>query len=544
MTAEMPPLIPRETLLGSPKRWQPMLSPDGSRLAYLAPNDLDVLQIWVRTLGKDDDRCISSARRPVQYYAWCWDSKTIFCAQDTEGDENWHIHAIDLESRNVRDLTPWQGVRCHYMIMSVKHPGEMLALLNVRDRKLMDVWRINLRSGAATLEIENPGDVAWWIADDELVVRAGCGYTPQGGFEVRVRSDASSPWRTLVKTSPDEEAMPLGFSEDGRELFLKSSVASDTMRVITIGLASSGEREVARMDGFDAEDVMIHPVRHVIEAVAFAPGRTRWQVVDPAIAADFEAIAKLEDGDFRVASRDLADFNWVVAFTTPHRPVRYFLWDRVKKQSTFLFSHRPELDAFELAEVRLIKYRARDGLEVHGYLTLPPGFAARNLPLVLHPHGGPWFRDYWIFNVWTQLLANRGYAVLQPNYRGSTGYGRNHLHAGDRQWALAMQDDLTDAVKWAVTEGIADPRRIAIFGVSYGGYAALAGAAFTRDLYRCAIDLCGPSNVATCIKSFAPYWGLGRYGMRAWEIPTIPPTESYSQMPRLCSRPTKSISRC
>jgi len=143
MTAEMPPLIPRETLLGSPKRWQPMLSPDGSRLAYLAPNDFDVLQIWVRTLGQDDDRCISSARRPVQYYAWCWDSKTIFCAQDTEGDENWHIHAIDLESRNVRDLTPWQGVRCHYMIMSVKHPGEMLALLNVRDRKLMDVWRIN-----------------------------------------------------------------------------------------------------------------------------------------------------------------------------------------------------------------------------------------------------------------------------------------------------------------------------------------------------------------------------------------------------------------
>ena len=161
-------------------------------------------------------------------------------AQDTEGDENWHIHAIDLESRNVRDLTPWQGVRCHYMIMSVKHPGEMLALLNVRDRKLMDVWRINLSSGAATLEIENPGDVAWWIADDELVVRAGCGFTPQGGFEVRVRSDASSPWGTLVKTSPDEEAMPLGFSKDGRELFLKSSVASDTMRVITIGLASSG----------------------------------------------------------------------------------------------------------------------------------------------------------------------------------------------------------------------------------------------------------------------------------------------------------------
>jgi dipeptidyl aminopeptidase/acylaminoacyl peptidase len=165
------------------------------------------------------------------------------------------------------------------------------------------------------------------------------------------------------------------------------------------------------------------------------------------------------------------------------------------------------LDAFELAEVRLIKYRARDGLEVHGYLTLPPGVAPRNLPLVLHPHGGPWFRDYWIFNVWTQLLANRGYAVLQPNYRGSTGYGRNHLHAGDRQWALAMQDDLTDAVKWAVAEGIADRRRIAIFGVSYSGHAALAVVAFTPDLYRCAIDLCGPSNVATLYQVFRAILG-------------------------------------
>lgn len=243
------------------------------------------------------------------------------------------------------------------------------------------------------------------------------------------------------------------------------------------------------MDGFDAEELLIHPTRHEVEAVSFAPGRLRWQVVDPAIAADFKAIAKLDDGDLRVASRDLADHQWVISFTTPQRPVRYFLWDRTNKQSTFLFSQRPELDTFELAEVRPIKYRACDGLEVHGYLTFPPGVAPRNLPLVLHPHGGPWSPDNWIFNIWTQLLANRGYAVLQPNFRGSTGYGRKHLHAGDRQWGLAMQDDLTDAVKWAVAEGIADPRRVAIFGVSYGGYAALAGAAFTPDLYKCAIDL-------------------------------------------------------
>jgi hypothetical protein len=272
-------------------------------------------------------------------------------------------------------------------------------MLNVRDRKVMDVWRIALGTGAATLEVDNPGDVAWWIADDDLVVRACYGFTPQGGFEVRVRSEADAPWRTLLTTSADEEALPLGFSENGQELFFKSSVAGDTIRVTAIDIANGGEREIALMDGFDAEEVVIHPTHQVVEAVSFAPGRLQWKVVDPMIAADFEAIAKLDGGDFRVESRDLADQHWIIAFGAPHRPIRYMLWDRAKKESTFLFSHRPELDRAELAEMRPIKYRVRDGLQVHGHLTLPPGITPRNLPLVLHPHGGPWFRDYWIFNI-------------------------------------------------------------------------------------------------------------------------------------------------
>ena len=280
------------------------------------------------------------------------------------------------------------------------------------------------------------------------------------------------------------------------------------MCVVAVDIESRQEREIAAMDGFDAEDVMIHARRRAVDAVRFAPERRKWVVQNSELAADFESLAGIDDGDLDVASRDLEDSKWIVAFTTPHRPIRYHLWNRGSKSSTFLFSHRPELEQYQLAEMHPITYRARDGLEVRGYLTIPPGHEPRRLPLVLHPHGGPWARDYWGFNVWSQFLANRGYAVLQPNFRASTGYGRKFLHAGDRQWGLAMQNDLTDAVRWAVAEGIADPDRVAIFGLSYGGYAALAGAAFTRDLYRCAIDLCGPSNVATCIKSFAPYWGI------------------------------------
>jgi len=250
---------------------------------------------------------------------------------------------------------------------------------------------------------------------------------------------------------------------------------------------------------------MIHPTRQVIEAVGFEPARRQWKLIDPAIAADFQALRALDDGDFRIVSRDLDDRNWIVEFQSADYLTQYFLWERAEKKPSLLFSDRPDLDGLQLAEVRPIKYRARDAMELHGYLAIPPGLDPRNLPLVVRVHGGPWLRDYWTFNAWAQLLANRGYAVLLPNYRGSLGYGMKYLHAGDRNWGRAMQDDLTDAVKWAVAEGIADPKRVAIFGQSYGGYAALAGAAFTPEFYRCAIDLCGPSSLFTSIRSFPAY---------------------------------------
>lgn len=514
MADGMPPLIPREVLLGNPKRSQPAISPDGTRIAYLAPDDRGVLQIWIRTLGADDDRCVSAESQPIQAYRlgsgvvnyeWSWDSGSILYGQDQDGDENYHTYVIDPETDHVRDLTPWQDVRCDYTITSAKRPGEMLAVLNVRDRKLMDVWRIDLRTGAANLEMENPGDVASWVADDDLVVRGARASTSDGGFELRARANDEASWDTLLKTSADEWVFPLDFSQDGGAILLLSSVGGDTIRVVARDIEPAREREIASMDGFDAERVMIHPARHVVEAVAFEPGRRRWSVIDPTIAKDFEAIASLDDGDFRIVSRDLNDRNWIVAFEAPHRPIRYFLWERPQRKASFLFGHRPEFEQLQLAEMRPVKYRARDGMKLHGYLAIPPGLEAQNLPLVIYVHGGPWQRDYWRLNAWTQLLANRGYAVLQPNYRGSMGYGMKYLHAGDRQWGRAMQDDLTDAVKWTVAEGIADAKRVAIFGHSYGGYAALAGAAFTHEIYKCAIDMCGASNLFTLIKAFPAY---------------------------------------
>ncbi len=510
-SAQLPPLIPRDTLLGNPERANPHIAPDGKRLAWLAPDEHGVLQVWVQIIGGHDARVVTADQsRGIRTYGWGFDSKTILYAQDAAGDENFHLFAVDLDSHNVRDLTPWQGVRAEFIAANPKFPERVLVALNLRDRKLMDVYRIDLRTGAVELDTKNPGDVAGWLADDDLAVRAASITTPDGGTEIRIRDSASGVWRTLMKASMEDNLAALDFTKDGQSLLLSTSIGTDTARLVRHDLASGKETDIAHSDKADLSDVMIHPTRHVVQAAAFDPGRMHWTVVDPSIQADFDAIAKITDGDFSVADRDLADRTWLVSFSSDRAPVRYYSWDRAAKKATFLFSVQPKLDDAPLVPMKPIEFTARDGMKLNGYLTLPAGAPAKNLPLVLAVHGGPWARDNWGFAPYSQLLANRGYAVLQINFRGSTGFGKKYLHAGDREWGLTMQSDLTDGVKWAVDQGIIDPKRVAIFGGSYGGYAALAGAAFTPDLFRCAVDECGPSNLFTLLASFPPYWEVIR----------------------------------
>jgi dipeptidyl aminopeptidase/acylaminoacyl peptidase len=509
--AQPPPLIPRDTLLGNPERANPHIAPDGKRLAWLAPDEHEILQVWVQTVGQHDTRVVTADKsRGIQSYGWAFDSKTILYAQDAAGDENFHLFAVDLDSHNVRDLTPWQGVRSEVVASSPKFPGRILVALNLRDRKLMDVYRIDLRTGAVELDTQNPGDVAGWLADDDLIVRAATVTTPDGGTELRIRDRAADPWRTLMKAAMEDNLAALDFSQDRQSIFLSSSIGTDTARLVRHEIASGHETVIAHSDDADLSDAMIQPTRHVVQAAAFDPGRMHWTVVDPSVQADFDAIAKITAGDFTVVDRDLADQTWLVSFVSDRAPARCYSWDRAARKATFLFSTQPKLDDAPLAAMKPVEFAARDGMKINGYLTLPLGAPPKNLPIVLVVHGGPWARDSWGFNPYIQLLANRGYAALQINFRGSTGFGKKYLHAGDRQWGLEMQTDLTDGVKWAVDQGIADPKRVAIFGGSYGGYAALAGAAFTPDLYRCAVDECGPSNLFTLLESFPPYWEVAR----------------------------------
>ena len=505
--AELPPLIARDVLFGNPERTSPALSPDGARLAWLAPDTNNVLQVWVKSVGQDDDKIVTAdKKRGIRQYFWARNNRTLLYLQDSDGDENFHVYGVDLASGNVRDYTPFQGVRADVTDLNPDFPEELVLTLNLRDRALFDVYRLNLNNGAVELDTENPGDVAGWGTDPKFRVRLAQVATPDGGTEIRVRADDRSPWKTFLKVGPDEILSALGFSADGQSLFLTSSIGRDTAAVVEKHIATGAEKVLAASAEVDAGDVLIHPRRYVVEAVSFSPGRTAWQVIDPAVKEDFGGLSQLNDGDFFVANRTEADDVWLVGFQSDRAPGRYYRWDRKTRTGTFLFTTRPKLDGLALAEMKPVVITARDGLKLHSYLTLPVGVAPKKLPMVLFPHGGPWARDEWGFNSYAQWLANRGYAVLQPNFRGSTGYGKKHLNAGNKQWGLEMHDDLIDCVNWAVKEGIADPKKVGIMGGSYGGYCALAALTFTPEVFACSVDIVGPSNLKTLIGTIPPYW--------------------------------------
>jgi dipeptidyl aminopeptidase/acylaminoacyl peptidase len=505
--AAPPPLISRDILFGNPERTFPQLAPDGKRLAWLAPDKKNILQVWVKTIGQSDDKMITADKhRGIRSYRWAKDSSTVLYNQDVDGDENWHVYGVDLAADTVRDYTPFQGIQARIQDINPRFPDVILVALNIRDRALHDVYRCDLRTGALTIDTENPGDVANWVTDGNQVVRGAQVLLPDGGTELRVREDAKSPWRTLLKASMEEEVSLYGFTPDGKAAYLGTSLGNDTMRLAEHDLASGREKVLAERKDVDVGGIVVHPTKLHVQAASFAHGRREWQVIDPTVKDDFAALKKVLDADFSLLSRDDADRTWLVSYTQDRGPVRFYTWDRATKKATFMFSHQPKLEGLRLSEMKAVTIAARDGLKLPAYLTLPTGYPTKNLPMVLLVHGGPWSRDVWGYNSTVQWLANRGYVVLQTNFRASTGFGKKFLHAGDKQWGRSMHDDLIDAVKWAIKQGYADPKRVAIYGGSYGGYSALAAAAFTPDVFRCAVDIVGPSNLFTLLKSIPPYW--------------------------------------
>ena len=503
----LPKIVPLEVLLGNPEKIQPQISPDGKRMSYIAPVD-GVLNVWVGTVGADDAKPVTNdTDRGIRGYAWAHDNRHLLYIQDSGGDENWHVYTVDLDAGEVNDRTPFEGIQARLISVRKRFPNDILIGINKDNPQLHDVYHLDLTTGELDKVADNPGFLGWLI-DNDNKIRGAIAPQADGGMQVLVRDAEDADWRPLVTFASDDmlTSGPIGFTADGTAMYLQSSVDVNASRLVKLDIASGDIEVLAEDPTYDVTNVIINPDTREPQLAALSKERLEWVVLDPSVADDVAAIKAIQDGDMIPIDRDHADATWLIAFDVDDGPVRYYAFDRSTKQSTFLFEHRPELAEYDLAKVEPFSIKARDGLELNGYLTFPLGLPRENLPTVLNVHGGPWARDEWGFQPESQWLANRGYLSVQVNFRGSSGYGKEFLNAGDREWGGKMHDDLIDTVNWVVEQGYADPEKIAIYGGSYGGYATLVGATFTPDVFKCAIALVGPANLKTFIETIPPYW--------------------------------------
>ncbi len=501
-------MIPLAHFFDDPERAAARVSPDGRRLAWVAPS-AGPLNVWVAPIAGGEPVQVTNDRdRGVRSYAWSRDGARILYLQDTGGDENYHLFAADLEHPESpdRDLTPFDGVKVGVVDVPRDDPEHLLISTNRRDPALFDVERLNLVTGDIALVAENPGNIMGWLTDRDGRLRAAFAQTPTGDHQVLVRETEQEAFRVLAEFANEDSGSPYAFSADGRRLYVGSARDSDLVRLVTLDVATGEEAVIDADAEADLGAPIISDRTGALLGAAYRRDRLVMHALDETFARDWDLVRQIHPGDPMIGSTDDEETLWTVAFDDDRDPGATYLFDRRTGESRLLFRSRPWLDPAILAERTPVRITSRDGLMLRSYLTLPVGVEPRGLPTVLYVHGGPWARDSWGWEPTAQFLANRGYAVLQVNYRGSTGFGKSFMHAAEHEFAGKMHDDLIDGVDWIVGEGIADPDRVAIYGGSYGGYAALVGATFTPDVFAAAISVVGPSNLVTLVRSFPPYW--------------------------------------
>ncbi|WP_324074628.1 MAG: S9 family peptidase [Erythrobacter sp.] len=509
------PLIPRAALFGNPVRMQGLISPDGQWLSWIAPKD-GVLNIWIAPAADPEAaRAVTSATtRPIRQHFWAPDASAVMYIQDKGGDENFLLYRVDIASGAETTLTPFENTRVDLVGASSTIKDRLLLGLNNRDPQWHDVHMLDLATGALELVIENNA-YAGFMADDNLVLRMAMRQNEAGGtdyFRVTDNVVEAEPF----ETSAMEDALttaPAGYTADGATLYWIDSRGRDTAALFAQDTATGAKRLIAEDERADITSTLRHPVTGEVEAYAVNYLTRQWVATDPGIAAALAWLGERLEGDFGVNSRTDDDTVWIVWNDPLTRPVRTFIYDRVTQTLIPFYVSRPDLEGAPLQPMHPLEIASRDGLTLPCYLTLPPGSDADGdgrpdapVPMVLLVHGGPWARDAYGFNSAHQLLANRGYGVLSVNFRGSTGFGKGFINAGNKQWGLAMHDDLIDAVDWAVAQGIAQKDKVAIMGGSYGGYATLAGLTFTSEVFACGVDIVGPSNLETLLSTIPPYW--------------------------------------
>lgn len=490
------------------------ISPDGEYLSYLAPVE-GVLNVWIATVEDPDSAkpITNDEERGIRYYDWTYDGQHILYYQDAKGDEDWHVYATNIATGETRDLTPFEKVNSQILSVNEKTPDEILIGINNRNPQLHDVYRIELSTGKRTLVEENPGFVSYLFDNDDRT-RFAMTFSPTGGQEILQR-DENNQWQPFLEV-PNTDALTTyltGFDKSNQVLYMIDSRKRNTAALFTLDLASGKQALVAEDGRADVGGMLVHPTEKHMQAVSFTYDRNHWHVLDPAIQEDMDYLHSVEDGELSITSRTLDDRLWTAAYVLDNGPVKYYLYDRTRKQATYLFSNRTDLDEYQLARMHSLTIKSRDEWNLVSYLTLPPDSApdgdarpSNPVPLVLLVHGGPWGRDIWGYDPQHQWLSNRGYAVLSVNFRGSTGFGKEFTNAGNGEWAGKMHDDLIDAVNWAIREKITQRDQVAIMGGSYGGYATLVGLTFTPETFACGVDIVGPSNLVTLLQNVPPYW--------------------------------------
>ena len=508
-------LIARDALFGNPERANVQISPDGKYLSWVAAVD-GVLNVWVAPADNPSQaRAVTQDKaRGIRSYFWSYQPDTLLYLRDSGGDEDFHLYAVDLKTGQAKDLTPFPKTTAQVAGVSPKHPGTILVGMNDRDAQWHDIYKVDLASGNRTLLEKNDAQIAGYIADADYTLKYAQRSRPDGGADV-LRRGANGAWEKFDDI-PFEDVLttsPGGLTLDGKTLYFTDSRGRNTAALFAIDVAS-GKRSLVLEDArADVGGTLADPATGKVQAVSVDYLRDEWKVVDPAIRADLEKLEAIGPGDVSVNTRTLDDKTWIVAYSAAEAPLVYYRYDRGAGTLTKLFSARPKLEGKPLVPQWPVEIASRDNKTLVSYLTLPRSADANNdgkadapVPLVLLVHGGPWARDSYGYGGYNQWLANRGYAVLSVNFRGSTGFGKDFTNAGNGEWAGKMHDDLIDAVQWAVKQGVTTQDQVAIMGGSYGGYATLTGLTFTPDAFACGVDIVGPSNLNTLLSTVPPYW--------------------------------------
>ena len=489
------------------------ISPNGKHIAYMKPwkKGNRMMNIYVKDINMDKEiRLTEASERSIYGFFWINDDRIAY-VQDKGGNENYSIYAVNIDGSDEVNLTPFDDVKAQIIDDLEDDPNYMIVGLNKRNPQIYDAYRLNVNTGELTLLAENPGNISTWMTDNDGVLRIAM--TTDGvNSSLLYREDESQEFQSILTTNFKEGVSPLFFTFDNKSLYVSSNRGRDKSAIYTFDLKTALEDSlIFEHPEVDVYNLMRSKKRQVITGVSYSIAKTHRVFFDKYMEEIQKNVEEKLPG-LNVAFSSFSEDETkavVVAYSDKSRGTYYF-YDVSENKLIKLADLSPWLNEKDMADMIPISYQSRDGLKINGYLTLPVGSSGKNLPVIVNPHGGPWARDYWGFNSEVQYFANQGYAVFQMNFRGSTGFGREFWELSFKQWGKTMQDDITDGVNWLISEGIADPDRIAIYGASYGGYATLAGLAFTPDLYACGVDYVGVSNLFTFIETIPPYWELFR----------------------------------